>query len=428
MEIRSYPLADEVDFLSIRDTRFNTARLTAAMFLPLREETAAMYGILPDLLTRCSAAFPDVMQLSRRLSRLYGATLISGVSRIGEHQMLTLTVRCIDDRFALQGEAIAKEAAELLLSLLFHPHLSEDGYFDLEDFEQEKRCLCERIAAEINDKRAYAHQRGDRLLAGDDPYGVSAIGTAKTAAALDRETVTRAWQAMLKTAKFQWLYVSGDDGEAVKDQIKAAFVGRERAVDFGQTDPSFVPLPSPRRETERMSVNQAKLVMGFRLTAHEPDQKAVAAARLMTALFGGGPQSLLFRHVREEMSLCYYCQARFDRYKGVLTVDSGVAPADIKRAETAILEQLDRVARGDFSDETLEASRQSLIHRLRDHENLQSSIAGWYIGQSLCPRFLSPEEAIAQVNAVTREEICRMAQTVSPVSVYTLLPEGEDAP
>ncbi len=424
MTVRSESLAEEVGFLSIRDSRFKTARLTLAIFLPLSEQTAAKYAILPDLLTRCCADFPDMMQFTRHLSRLYGATLSGGVSRHGEHQMLSLSVTCIDNRFCLNGEDVTEQAAKLLLSMLFRPHLDEDGWFTEEDFEQEKRCLGERIAAEINEKRTYARQQSDRLLADGAPYGVPVLGTAEQAAALTREAVTDAWKEMLKTAKFQWAYMADDDGNRVQELIKTAFAGRERAVNFGKTDPTFEPLATPRRKTEGMPLKQAKLVMGFRLKAHEPDQKAVAVGRMLTSLFGGGPQSLLFRHVREEMSLCYYCHAGFDRHNGVLTVDSGVDPQDVSRAEEAILHQLDRIRRGDFSEETLESSRRSLIHHFRDYENLQGASIGWYVGQATTPRFVSTADAIDGIGKVTREDICRLAQTVSLMSVYTLLPEG----
>lgn len=426
MVIRTEKLGDGVDFLSIRDPRFKTARLKAAIFLPLAEKTAAKYAILPDLLTRCCALYPDMMQFTRHLNRLYGATVAGGVSRHGEHQLLSLSVSCIDNRFCLNFEDVVEEAARLLLSMLFCPHLDENGLFAAEDFEQEKRCLCERIAAEMNEKRVYARRQSDKLLANGSPYGIPVTGTAEAAAALTREAATAAWKEMLKTAKFQFVYMANDDGERVSRLIEDAFAGQKRTVDFGKTDPTFVPLSVPRRKTEQMPLKQAKLVMGFRLKAHEPDEKAVATGRMLTALFGGGPQSLLFRHVREEMSLCYYCHAVFDRHNGVLTVDSGVDPADTARAEAAILHQLDRICRGDFSEDSFDSSRRSLIHHIRDYENLQSSSIGWYVAQSLTPRFLSPAEAIDRLEAVTREDVCRLAQTVTLTSVYTLLPEGGD--
>ena len=55
------------------------------------------------------------------------------------------------------------------------------------------------------------------------------------------------------------------------------------------------------------------------------------------------------------MSLCYYCASSYDRHKGVFLIDSGVEETDAARAEEAVLEQLDRASRGDFTRDDLES-------------------------------------------------------------------------
>jgi predicted Zn-dependent peptidase len=134
---------------------------------------------------------------------------------------------------------------------------------------------------------------------------------------------------------------------------------------------------------------------------------------------------MLFRNVREKMSLCYYCSSRFERVKGVLTVDSGVDVANVERAKEEILRQLDAIARGEFSDEDLEASRRYVINQLRDHDNLQSGIGSWYMGQALCLPFRTVEDTVDMMRTVTREEITALAKTVTLTAVYTVLPEEE---
>ena len=74
---------------------------------------------------------------------------------------------------------------------------------------------------------------------------------------------------------------------------------------------------------EKQDVAQCKLVMGFRTDAAQRDPE-VMAARVAIALFGATPQSKLFLNVREKLSLCYYCAAKYDRIKGIMLVQSGV--------------------------------------------------------------------------------------------------------
>ena len=96
MQPVSFSPAEGIRCLCLQDSRFKTARITTALLLPLREETAAGYAILPFLLRRSCAAYPDFTALNRRLNELYGARVTTDVSRVGEAQALLLTVSCID--------------------------------------------------------------------------------------------------------------------------------------------------------------------------------------------------------------------------------------------------------------------------------------------------------------------------------------------
>lgn len=107
--------------------------------------------------------------------------------------------------------------------------------------------------------------------------------------------------------------------------------------------------------------------------------------RLFNALWGGTPHSLLFRHVRERLSLCYYCAASYDRLKGVVLVDSGVQADKAEEARREILRQLEAVRQGNFTDEDLEAARRSLTNQIDSVGDLQSTLDNWYMGQAALP-------------------------------------------
>ncbi len=423
MFAKTTAVADGITFSALPDARFKTTRLTVGMFLPLSEETAAAYALLPVLLTRATAHTPDMIAMHRRLARLYGATVTAGVQRLGDCQLLTMTVQCIDNRFALENEDVAKAAADLLLEMLFCPHLSDDGLFDAEDFLQERRCLLERIAAQINDKRAYVRTKAEHLLVPDDVYSVSAIGTEKTATALTRESITAAWKTLLRTARFHWFYAASDNGDAVQNAVKRAFENIKRDVAACTTNVATA-VSQVRRGHETMAVAQAKVTLGFCVGAAEPHTRTVMAARLMAALFGGSPTSLLFRNVREKQSLCYYCRAAFDRIKGVMMVDCGVDAANVTVAEKAILEQLQVIQDGAFSAEDLETARLYLKNAFIDKENLQGSMVYWLLGQSNTDVQMTPAQAVALLDTITAAEVTAVAKTVQLQSAFAVLPEG----
>ena len=283
----------------------------------------------------------------------------------------------------------------------------------------------ELIQAEINDKRRYARRQCERMLCAGEAYAVSPYGEAGQAMKLTPGTVTEAWKRMLRRAQVRLILQGLEDPGAAEEAFRQQFAALpDRHPEQLTTDTAFVPKDSVRRQTEAMPVEQCKLVMGFRAGTAEPDG-GVAAARLMNALLGGTPHSLLFRHVREEKSLCYYCQSSYDRLKGILLVDSGVEADKIGEAETEILRQLDAVRAGQFSDDDLEAARLSVINQFLEIGDLPSSQMNWYLGQSLLDRQTTPEEAADAIRKVTREDVCAAAQRVRPDCVYCLKTQKE---
>ena len=416
-------LLDGITFTALPDERFKTTRLTVGMFLPLREETAAAYALLPVLLIRATKNTPNMIAMHRRLSNLYGGVVTAGVQRLGDSQLLTISIQCIDNRFALQGEDIAEQAAQLLLEMLFCPHLEADGLFDEQEFEQEKRCLLERIAAHINDKRSYAHAKATELLAPHQPYSVAAVGTEETAKALTRESLTVAWKTMLQTAQMHWFYASSDNGDTVKAAIARAFATVERQPVACDTVVATA-TDTVREGSEEMAVAQAKLSLAFVVDAAEPQTRTVMAARLMCALFGGTANSLLFRNVREKKSLCYYCRSTYDRIKGVMMVDSGVDIANVAVAKEAILEQLQVMKDGAFTSEDLESARLRLKSEFSDKDNAQGSKVYWWLGQSNTPVQVSPDRAVEILESITAQEVVAVANTVQLQSTFAVLPEG----
>lgn len=422
MSICSHRLCDGVESLVLSDSRFKTAQITVGLFLPLSRDTVEEYAILPRLLTRACAAYPDFTALHRRLNELYGASVTGQVTRVGEAQGLILTAECTGDRYALNGEEVTAACAQLLCDMLFAPAL-EKGLFRRADVETERRCLAEDVRAQINEKRWYARCRAEELLCPDEAYSIGRYGKAEIIEQLTPERVTDAWRRMLRHATVR-LTLQGEDAmPEVEEAFRRGFSAVADRAPLPCVTDTTTRLPELRRKTERMPINQSKLVLGFRTGCAEPDSD-VTATRLMNAVLGGTPSSLLFRNVREKLSLCYYCSSSYDRMKGILLVQSGVDEANAERAEQEILKQVAALAAGEFTDEDLEAARRCIIQNFETVNDSQSGLAGWYLAQTLLPQFSSPEEIRQELTVVDRAAVIRAAQRLRCECVYLLAQEG----
>lgn len=421
MSVSNHELCSAVRSLTLPDARFKSARITVGLFMPLRRETVEEQAILPFLLTRACAKYPDFTALQRRLNRLYGAALSGDVARVGETQALLLTAECTADRYALHGESLSADCAELLCEMLFAPAL-ENGVFRTTDVEIEKRCLAQTVAAQVNEKQWYAVRQAEKLLCPDEAYSIGRYGNVDRIEALTPTQVTDAWKRVLREATVQIMVQNDEELPAVEEAFRRGFSAVEGRAPV-PCETVKLTYRDAVRHTERMDVNQCKLVMGF-ATGCAGGEDGVPAMRVMCALLGGTATSLLMRNVREKMSLCYYCSAQYDRLKGVIFVKSGVEEANAERTEREVMNQIRCIADGEFTDAQLEETRRAMCQAFEGVGDSGAAIGAWYVAQGLADTLKTPEDVMREIQAVTRQQVIDAAAALQLGCVYLLAPKG----
>ena len=416
-EIMTYPISGAATLKSFIDPSFKTMRVSVNMLLPLRGDTAAKYAILPALVSRASREYPDYTALGRRLAELYGASLGSGVQKIGEYQALGLSAGGIASRYAFGGEDMFRELTGLLLGVLFDPLRDGDGLFPEEGFEQEKRQQLEQKDAELSDKMIYAHQRCHELLFEGRPAGLDRLGGREEIEALTREDLRGAWEELLREARFE-IFALGDCRPDV-DAIRESFREVGRAHELG---PAPYEEPKLRRVTEEQQVAQSKLCMAMRARAPKEERLLF---QLMSAVLGEPTSSKLFQNVRERQGLCYYCDSAFSWVNNALFIESGVETENLDRAEGAIMDQLGALQRGEVTEDELRHAKLYMKNGLRSVRDTLHRVEGWYLSRAFDQPDLSPEAAADMLDKYTVEDVVQAANRLEPAVIYKLKGGGE---
>lgn len=402
-----------VTLKSFTDSRFKTMKISVNMLVPLKKETAALYGILPGIVTRATREYPDFAALNRRLSELYGASLHTSVRKLGEFQCLTVSAVGISNRYAFGGDDMFKELSELLFSAVFAPLTDENGDFPDENFEQEKRQLLELKDSEFNDKITYAHQRCEEILFENQSAGIDRYGSREDVLTLDKGRLAQAWQKLIASSRFE-IFTLGDCEPA--PQLFA-----EHFSNIG-TNLELRPLPyikpiSVKRVTEEQPLSQSKLSLAFRINA-KPEERLLF--QLTSAVLGGVPSSKLFRNVREKMGLCYYCSSAFSALSNSLFIESGVETENIEKAEVEILNQLHAMQKGDITEEELLSAKLALCNSFRSIGDSLGAVESWNLSQTFSTESVTPEQAAERIMNFTVEEIAEAAKRLELAVVYSL--------
>ena len=399
--------------------RFKTYQFTLYAGVPLSDADVTRTALLPFVLRRGTAATPETRAFRERLDDLYGAGFGFDVMKRGDSHVIVFQLEVLQDRFARgAGESLLAAGMRLLGEVVTQPAL-ENGAFLPNYVETEKTTVRKRLEAIVNDKIRYAAERCIEEMCAGEAYRLNALGKIEDLPRLTPKTLHAYYAEWLKRASFD-LYVTGD---TTLDEASALAAESFRLPDGA---PGTYPKPADcgsagevKTVVERMDVTQGKLNMGLRIGVRYADDD-YPAALMYNGILGAFPHSKLFINVRERASLAYYAASRYDGHKGILTIQSGIEIANFERASAIIREQLDAMARGDISELELSQTRAMITGQLRELRDSAPEMIAFHFNGVLSGRSRDADELIRQIEAVTRDDIVRVAERVKLDTIYFL--------
>lgn len=431
-DITTRPLGRATTLCHIPTDRHKTARLSIVTIRPADALESPTATLLFGVLRRGSEGYPCLSRLNRALDELYGTTLTIRNYLWGDSHIISFTAEMPEDAYLPAADRdldLLGGVMHLLASLLLHPLTDENGLLRADAVEAEVRALCDSLRALSNDTRTYAADRFRRLMCPDEPYGLSVGGTVETVEAITPAALTEHYRRMLSTCRCAVYYVGQASARRVEAAWNASFGGWDPAPIPGTvTLPHPVPV-APRTHTEDRAVSQGKLCIGWscgeNYTTLTPAEEA--AMLVLSELFGVMQSARLFRRVREELGLCYYCDGALDLTKGILWVASGIRPDRRAEAEAAIRAELSSIAAGEVTAEEVATARLSLVNSLLETEDSQGALESEAHRRLMSGRTETIPEQIALIEAVTPAAVAEAAARFVPDTVFFLNATGATA-
>jgi len=420
---RTIEVGEGVRFHHLPAERFKTLTFQAIFHLPLGPDVAEA-ALLPSLLRRGTRRHPDLAAIGRRLEDLYGAALEGDVSRMGERHLLHVTIDLVAPRHLPDSASVLAEGLAFLREVVFEPRL-EGGHFPEDVFAQERENLARFVEGLLDDRAAFAVERCIQAMCGGEPYGHYPYGRPEAIRALDGERIVERYRRLQATAPLDLFAVGPADSHILEREARAftEAIGKRRSV-LVPPDPAPHPRRPVRRVEERLEVDQAKIVLGFRVDVRRGREEDPGTA-LFAAVLGGGPYSKLFRKVREERSLAYYASASFERTKGLLLVQAAVNPESIDAAVELCLEQVEAIGRGDIEEGEFEPARRALRLRLRSLSDSPSGQIGYAVERELLGREGGPEREAEFIETADRDAVIEASGRVRLDTMFLLRPRDE---
>lgn len=399
-------------------TKFKTTGVVVNLLAPLRIDTVTLNALIPAVLQRGTRTAPSVKALQDRLDDLYGASLDSGMFKVGDRQVAQFQLEVPNEKYLTHAPPLLEQGIDLLSEVLLDPY-TERGTFRGSFVELEKEALRKRIEGIFNSKGRYASLRCIESMCADEPYRLYSYGRIADLPGIDPERLYDHYQAWLRTSPVD-VYVVGDvEPERVTSYLQRALRIPDRHPEL---PPGTVVKPraqAVREVVDRFDVNQGQLVMGFR-TPVTYGSADYARFVVYNAVLGGYAHSKLFVNVRERASLAYSAFSRFDSHKGLLMIQAGINIENYDRAVAIIREQLDAIAQGDVSADELAQTKAMLANDYREMADSAGQLAHYAYMQSVEHVVRPVSELLDAFERVTLEDLKAMAALLSLDTVYFL--------
>lgn len=307
----------------------------------------------------------------------------------------------------------AKAAPEHLETML---DLVSDLYigpvFHDEEIRKEKGVIVEEINMYEDLPMSKVHDVFMSLLYGDQPAGWSIAGTKDVVRALTRDHFL-AYRGGHYVAGATIVVVAGEfDEKAVVSRAEQYFSSLPRSTK-----------PEKARTTEAQSkpevavhfkeTDQTHLILGVRGYSVFDERKY--ALEMVSEVLGGGMSSRLFQRIREELGAAYYVRTETDLYTdhGYLALFSGVDHLKLEKVIEVALEEFKMLKDKPIASEELERAKEHFIGNFIQGLETSDELAGFYgIEEALTRATLTPEEIIAKIRRVSKEEIQSIASDI----------------
>jgi predicted Zn-dependent peptidase len=349
---------------------------------------------------------------------------VAGISHLMEHMLFkgtpdmdALGVAQAFEGIGAQENAATGEEYTVLYARFLPEHLERalDIMSDmvlrptLADLEREREVIVEEIRMYEDRPDQLADEYLSGLIFHDDPLGRPIIGSAETVRGVDHDTL-RTFHHGVYTAPNVFVVAAGKlDREELERMVEEKFSGLPEGEPF--TRKASPRPPESRFYYKHKETEQYHVSLGSQgIPARSEDRYAMAA---LNNVLGGGMSSRLFQEVREKRGLAYAVYSYHQGYSdaGAIKTYVGSTTGNVEEAVRVITEQLGRVQEELVPDEELDRTKQQL--KSSTLLALESTAARMNrIGRSVITgtELLSPEEIADRIEAVSAEDIRRLAR------------------
>jgi len=296
-------------------------------------------------------------------------------------------------------------AFDLIADLLAHPR------FDQNDLEREQKVVLEEMKMVEDTPDELLGELFNAAYFPGHPLGRPIEGTEDTVSSFDHQTISSFHAREFSPENLVVAAAGNVEHERLVDLVEKSFgnsANNGRDLNWAGQAPTAA---APILIEQKKELEQAHLI----LAAPWPDAKDDDryAGILLASVIGGGTSSRLWQTIREERGLAYSVGAGGSTFSdvGVFTIYAGTSPEHLNQVLDLSLVEMRRVVNESVPDEELKLVKdQALSSILLGLESSSARVSALSRQEIIHGRRITPEETMEKIEAVTAEDLQRVAR------------------
>jgi predicted Zn-dependent peptidase len=302
-----------------------------------------------------------------------------------------------------------------LLSDVFHR-----SRFGTKEIEKEKQVVLEEIRMVRDDPEDLVQELHTQLVMGRHPLGRPILGQESTVARLRRQDLLDFIETHYRPQEMVLAVAGNFDQPQLEGTIARTF-GRHRQPSSASPRKRWPPGVHGGVMLKRKPLEQVHLCVGLKgLAASHKDRYA---AYVLNSVLGGSVSSRLFQEIREKRGLAYSVYSCLSGYSdgGTITIYAGTRAREVERVVDLIRREIRRLAAHGIERTELKRTKDqmkgSLMLSLESSHGRMNKLAK---DELMAGGHTSLEEMLAEIDAITGDQVLRLAQELFAVETMAI--------
>ena len=419
MEYKKYDIGP-YNLHVINTSKFKTVTIRVNFKRPCIKNEITKRTLLSYLLTESCKEYDTRRKMEIEVENLYNLKYTSYNVLSGNYNMLCFEEEFINEEYT-KPEYFNK-SLDFIFNLIFKPNI-DNNRFNSNSFNLCKKLLKEKIDTIKEDPSLYSNLRMKEEMDNKSVISYRSIGYISDLEKINEKNIYEYYLDILKNDIVDIFIIGNIEPSKVFKIVTKSFnINTIKKENLSHIVSHKKYRKNVKVVKEKMNIEQSKLIIGFKLKDLTDFERKYVMG-IYSYILGGGPDSKLFKEVREKNSLCYSISSSYNGVFNILKISAGIDSKNYSKTIKLIKKAIKDMSLGNFSDRDIKCAIMTYKNTYKEIMDNPSSILSSYVSMEYL-KLDSFSKREKEILKVTKDMIVSVSSKINLDTIYLL--EGID--